>query len=465
MTAPGEAVQEKHRLITEEQKPRTSASRKTLQASRETWPYIKNEYAMGHQWKKEGKPVAWSCALVEKDLYYAMGVHPFFPEQFAALAAVRRKTPDSDKEAVRLCRIAEADGFRDYLCGYARVCLGYVLSGDLTDAPLGGMPAPDFLVTTSSTCDVRLKWFEYMSQKLNVPLFTLDRPERQQDMIACYPGMRGLVYPYKHNLERGRVDFVQSHAADYEVDYYVSQLEDFIAFMERVTGNKFSKDKLNECMDWAYKTNQVRQQILQLRKAVPAPMPCTDGFATMFPGFYTSGTERCYNFYVKVRDELKYNVEHGIGAIPNEKFRLLWYGIPSWYNMGIFNYFEKYGGVFAYEPNYNPVPWPPRRPEDPLREMAMRTLMEGTGVGAKLSSLIHDCREYKISGVVLSYLITCRPYAFPSNLMRKALEEELGIPMVALEGDLVDERLFSEAQVNTRLDAFAEQLLKRGPRA
>jgi hypothetical protein len=32
---------------------------------------------------------------------------------------------------------------------------------------------------------------------------------------------------------------------------------------------------------------------------------------------------------------------------------------------------------------------------------------------------------------------------------------------VTLEGDLVDERLFSEAQVFNRLDAFSEQLLQR----
>ena len=37
---------------------------------------------------------------------------------------------------------------------------------------------------------------------------------------------------------------------------------------------------------------------------------------------------------------------------------------------------------------------------------------------------------------------------------------ELGIPTVLVECDLVDERTFSEGQVMTRMDAFAEQILK-----
>ena len=46
--------------------------------------------------------------------------------------------------------------------------------------------------------------------------------------------------------------------------------------------------------------------------------------------------------------------------------------------MGIFNYFEKFGGVFVWEPSYNTGLLPPRRPEDPVKELALRCL-QGTG--------------------------------------------------------------------------------------
>jgi benzoyl-CoA reductase/2-hydroxyglutaryl-CoA dehydratase subunit BcrC/BadD/HgdB len=194
-------------------------------------------------------------------------------------------------------------------------------------------------------------------------------------------------------------------------------------------------------------------------------MGCADGFATMYPGMYCSGTEKAYEFYKAVRDEVKAKVEAGKGQIENERFRLLWYGIPTWFNMGIFNYFEPIGGVFAYEPSYNPNPWPPRSNGDPLTALATRTLLNGTTIKSTIVSMLEQCREYRIVGGVLAYLLTCRPIYLPTLEIRRALEEELGINTVLIESDLVDERAFSEGQVMTRMDAFAEQILKKAETA
>jgi len=415
----------------------TKKSRKSLEAARSTWGFIKQDFAEGHAHKAAGKPVAWACSLIEKELFYAMGIHPYYPEQYAALCAVMRKTPDSEKEAVRLARIAEQSGYASELCGYQRVVTGYVIEGRFPEAPLGGMALPDMIVTTSGTCDVRLKWFEDMAQRLKVPMFTFDRPERVFDDILRYP---------------------KSH----ELRYYRSQLEDFLTFVTDVTGQKYDLDRLNECMDWAYKTNELRLEVLELRKTAPSPMGSADAFATIYPGLYCSGTKKAYEFYRSLRDEVKQKVEQGKGQIENERFRLLWYGIPTWFNMSIFNYFEPMGGVFAYEPGYNPYPWPPRNEKDPLTELATRTLMTGTSLSSKfVNPILEQCREYKIVGAVLAFLITCRPYYLATLEVLRILEKELGIPTVLVECDLVDERTFSEGQVMTRLDAFGEQILKK----
>jgi len=251
------------------------------------------------------------------------------------------------------------------------------------------------------------------------------------------------------------------HPKSHEVAYYKQQLCDFLAFTEEVTGNRYDQDRLNECLDWGYKTNELRLEVLELRKAIPSPMGCADGFATMYPGMYCSGTEKAYDFYKALRDEVKARVEAGKGQIKNERFRLVWYGIPLWFNMSIFNYFEEIGGVFAYEPAYNPSPWPPREHRDPLTEIAVRTLSVGTGMGSMIQSIVDNCINYDITGGVLAYLLTCRPVYLPVLEIRRALEERLGIPSVLVECDLVDERTYSEGQVRTRMDAFAEQILRK----
>jgi len=420
--------------MAEEKQVKTKGSRKSLQTARETWKFIVQDYAEGHEHKAAGKPVVWSCAMVEKELYYAMGLFPYYPEQFAALCAVRRKDGETDKEAVRFAQIAERSGYSADLCGYQRVGTGYVMNDDLPDAPLGGMAKPDILVTTSYACDVRLKWFEDMSQRLGVPLFTIDRPERV-------------------------IDGIQRHPMPHEVRYYRSQLEDLLSFITEHTGQKYDQDRLNGCLDWSYKTNELRLELLELRKAVPSPMGCADGFGTIYPGMYATGTEKAYEFYKAVRNEVRSKVEAGKGQIQNEKFRLLWYGIPLWFNMSIFNYFEDIGGVFAFEPAYNPSPWPARDNRDPLNEIVFRTLSTGSSTFSTIEAIVEHAREYKISGAVLAYLLTCRPVYLPGLEIRRALDERVGIPSVLIECDLVDERSYSEGQVKTRMDAFAEQIL------
>jgi len=64
---------------------KSKRSRKSLEVARNAWRFIMDDYNEGREAKKAGRPVVWSCALVEKELYYALDLAPYYPEQFAAL--------------------------------------------------------------------------------------------------------------------------------------------------------------------------------------------------------------------------------------------------------------------------------------------------------------------------------------------------------------------------------------------
>lgn len=457
-----------------EEVKKTATSKKSVDTARKVWPYVKEDYAMAHEWKAAGKPIAWTCAMLPKELLQAMDVYPQNPEHYGVLTAMFRrggsKDPNVVKEAVRFCKLAEEEGFASYNCGYARATIGHALTGDLKDAPLGGLEPPDMVITTSCVCDQRGKWLRYLAQKFNVPFYLIDFPERGSDLAYDMPGQRNAILPYHSSLKRGVTDVYYSPPADHELDYVECQWRDLAKFIEDVTGHKYDQDRFNEVMDLAYKTNELRLEILEYRKAVPAPMTSADGLSVMYPGTYTLGTQRAYDFYVELRDELRQKVEDKLGVIPDEKFRMLWYGLGPWFNMALMNYFENIGGVFIYEPIYNLAPFPPRTPENPFRELALRTLQQSGGMmgpmgslGQTVSTLVNAARDYKAAGIVLFYLITCRPVVYPVVEIGRVLEEEFGIPSTTLECDLVDERSYNEAQTLTRWDAFAEQMLKKGP--
>ncbi len=62
--------------------------------------------------------------------------------------------------------------------------------------------------------------------------------------------------------------------------------------------------------------------------------------------------------------------------------------------------------------------------------------------------------------MILSYNPSCRLFYILQPELKNALDRA-GIPTLALECDMADERTYSEGQVKTRLDAFMERLLTR----
>jgi benzoyl-CoA reductase/2-hydroxyglutaryl-CoA dehydratase subunit BcrC/BadD/HgdB len=66
--------------------------------------------------------------------------------------------------------------------------------------------------------------------------------------------------------------------------------------------------------------------------------------------------------------------------------------------------------------------------------------------------------KYDVQGLVMHSNRSCKPYSFGQYDIRRIIQEKRGIPTLMLEADMVDERSFSEAQVETRIDAFMEML-------
>jgi len=110
--------------------------------------------------------VAWITSGGPVEPLYAMGVLPFYPENYGAMCGAGRSS-------VALCEIAEQKGYSRDLCSYARGDIGSSLSGQ---GPLGTLPPPDFLVCGNNICGTVMKWYEIQARKYGVPVFFLDTP-------------------------------------------------------------------------------------------------------------------------------------------------------------------------------------------------------------------------------------------------------------------------------------------------
>ncbi len=167
----------------------------------------------------------------------------------------------------------------------------------------------------------------------------------------------------------------------------------------------------------------------------------------------------------RLRDEVRQRAEQGIGVIEQERIRLFWDNIPLWYNMGLFNAFEDWGAVFVAE-TYSAA-WSMRMdPRKPIESLALKSLVSYpmascTSIRKRRDMVLQACRQYRIDGAVLHSNKSCVPISLGQMDIKQALEEELGIPSVVVDGDHMDDRNFSAGQFRARVEAFLEMLLEK----
>ena len=73
--------------------------------------------------------------------------------------------------------------------------------------------------------------------------------------------------------------------------------------------------------------------------------------------------------------------------------------------------------------------------------------------------------DYKIDGVIMFSSKTCRMWSLAHPDFISAIEKASGIPGVVIDADMMDSRMVSDAQIDTRLEALAEMMEARKQRA
>jgi benzoyl-CoA reductase/2-hydroxyglutaryl-CoA dehydratase subunit BcrC/BadD/HgdB len=403
---------------------------KRLQANKALRQIIAEFYADGHRAKAEGRPVGWippMNGLIE--LFYAMDIHPIFPENWAPICAAIGTNAKHFDYAVKR-------GYSGDLCGYFRNNIGYALDGiDEADQPLGGLPKPDFLISFGAGCIPTMKTFQVLCDHYQVPTFRADLPQVALEDIR-----------------------------EHHIAYGITQIKRLIGFLEELTGKALDLDRLSQAVAYTDEACRLWDEIMDMRRAVPAPFSAAE-IGIMFVMVTRHGTPIAVDFLRDVLAEVKGKVERGEGVIPHERLRLFWDNIPLWYNMKLFNYFEKWDAVVVAE-TYSAA-WTMRMdPERPLESIAYKSLVSYplvscVSLNKRLELIKNAVRDYRIDGAILHSNRSCKPISMGQFDIQRMLQEELSVPSVMFDGDHMDGERFTMAQFQARIDAFMEILVDR----
>lgn len=381
---------------------------------------IDDYYKKMFTYSSENRPVAWLNVGIPCEIFWAMDVFPFYPENYGALCGSKKVTTE-------LSQIVESFGFSQDLCSYARVNIATVLSGK---GPLGEIPSPTVQVCATNSCITILTWWRVISYFKNIPTFVIDTP------------------------------IVQYESDSLHLDYTEKQFKKMIEFVENKTGKKFDIERFIKITEISNKTKSLWSEVLNARKNIPSPINAGDVFTHMFPMVALRGTEEGLNHLVSLKDEVYgrlNNPEYG----RNEKYRLLWDNLPLWYDLRLFDYLEQYGAIFVTD-TYTQA-WGPEfmgivDSKNPIRSYAYFCASGFLNVGFdrryELIKKLVD--EYRIDGIVMHSDRSCKPYSLIQHEIKKKIMDEKGIPSLIIEADHSDSGSYSAEWVKSRIESFLE---------
>ncbi len=380
---------------------------------------------------REGSPkVAWCTSVGPAELLLAMGFDVYYPENHGALLGATRMAAD-------LIPQANAAGYSPDICSYLTSDIGAFLKGitPLTRAyGIESVPKADVLVFNTNQCRDVQDWFSFYARHWDVPIV----------------GVR---------THRGI-----GHIKNYQVADVANQFKDMIPVLEEVSGNKFDLDRLREVVGLSKQCTVLWRQVLEYAAKVPAPMTFFDHTIHMAPAVVLRGKPEAVEYYQMLLQELEERVDAGVAAVPGERVRLYWEGMPVWGRLRMLSELMREQQAAIVASTYcNSWIFEAFDDRDPFNSMA-RAYLELFIVrdeDYKERYIADWVERFGVQGIIFHNAKTCPNNSNSNYAMPTRLAHQLGIPSVVIDGDLNDLRCFSDEQAKTNLEAFVEQILEQ----
>lgn len=355
--------------------------------------------------------VAWCGVLAPFDLLNAMGVTSCFVEFVGAMLA-------STGTASSFLAEAELAGYAPDTCSYHRAVTGAAVQGM--------MPVPDFLVATSAPCVGGMAVIENLARHYDRDLFVLDVPS-------------------------GRDRAAEQYLAD-----QLRALTDFVAAR---TGEPLDRDRLRAAVDFSNRARELLLEVYELASRVPSPARPRDLVNFGIVVSLLMGTERAVEVARTYRDQFARTAGEGGGRASNERVRLMWLQNRIQFRNPLDQILDEQYGARIVIDELNDVDWEPLDPDDPYIGMARRLMsIPLTGAAAhRIENLARLARKYHVHGAINPCHWGCRQGTGARGLIEEALGA-VGVPVLNLEVDCVDERNYADGQMRTRLEAFMEMI-------
>ncbi len=367
--------------------------------------------------KARGEKVGWVASNFPVEIPETLGLPVCYPENQAAAIAAKGA-------GAKMCEIAEADGYSNDLCAYARVNLAFAKTGESDERP---MPLPDFLLCCNNICHCMMKWYENLAKDLNIPLLLIDVPFNPDNEVS-----------------------------DDEIAYVKSQFLNCVSELEKITGKKWSDERFAEVMTNSCRTSRAWLDATAMASNLPSPFNGFDLLNHMAVMVTARGKAEAAEAMELLYREYKENIAAGKSTYRGEeKHRIIFEGIACWpwlrvtstglrergINMVTTIYADAFG--FIYDDFDGMI-------------RAYCAVPNAINLETARDKRIKLCKANHVEGLLVHTNRSCKLWSGFMPEMSRQIGEKCDIPVVSFDGDQADPRNFSEAQYLTRVQALTE---------
>ena len=158
-------------------------------------------------------------------------------------------------------------------------------------------------------------------------------------------------------------------------------------------------------------------------------------------------------------------VKQGKGAVNPERFRLMSLFVPPIHLIAFLeDLFQEFGAVSAVEPLFTYWKYEPLDPSQPLESIVKKSYLIPESrtmygpLGKRRLQDIRDCaHDYKVDGCIYYAFMGCRHTCATIKLFKDFLNE-MDVPVLTLDCDLVDPTINSQSEVRQKMEQFFELL-------
>ncbi len=374
-------------------------------------------YTDAFQAKKEGKVVAWVSSNFPVEIPETLGIATVYPENQAAGIAARGA-------GERMCNVAEADGYSNDICAYARISLAYA---KLKECPEQEVAMPDVVLCCNNICNCMIKWYENLAQDLGVPMLMLDIPFNPDYDVP-----------------------------DSIIEYVSAQFWDIVAQLEKLFGLKWDDDKFQEVTGFSCRASRAWLAATACAKYTPSPFNGFDLLNHMAVMVTARGKQTAGEAMETLYKEYLDNHANGTSTFrTEEKYRIMFEGIACWpylrvtstglKSRGINMVTTIYADAFGFD--YDSF-------EGMIR--AYCAVPNAINLEKARDKRIKLCKDNSVEGLLVHTNRSCKLWSGFMYEMSRQIGEACNIPVTSFDGDQADPRNFSEAQYDTRVQGLVE---------